>query len=403
MIPVKTAHRWLTVANALTETQFILPVLMLFYGYKGVNMGDFFLIQGICCIAIFILEVPTGYISDIFSRKNTILLGAIAWIIGYLFLIFGYGFTTILTGELCFALAISLMSGTIEAYLYDLLKKRHKEGSFHKKYAKMKTLSNLTIMVGALSGAFLYQFIGPTAPLWATVIGLMITATILILLPDVPESKRIVAENKSKWQDICDISKYALKHQELKWLMLFPAFYGTMTLILMWGLQSVMITKNVPVFMFSVVMSANAFMRVIWSGFSSKALEKLNLSGILVLQSIVITIAAIGASIAEYTNNIGVYVCLFLMILGSSSVVLSNITSSVLINHRIKSDERATILSVGSMVNRIFWSIGMIGLKPLFDTLSLSKTFLITSLMLFPIIFCARHLYKMKLKTMGER
>lgn len=400
MISVKTAHRWLTVANALTETQFILPVLMLFYGYKGVSMGDFFLIQGICCIAIFLLEVPTGYIGDIFSRKHTILLGAVAWIIGYMFLIFGYGFSQILTGEIIFAIAISLMSGTIEAYLYDLLKKRQKVGSFHKKYAKMKTLSNLSIMMGASTGAFLYQFIAPTAPLWATVIGLIITCTILSLLPDVPESKRNVAENKSKWQDICDISKYALKHKELKWLMLFPALYGTMTLILMWGLQSVMIVKDIPVFMFSVVMTANAFMRVIWSGFSGKALEKLNLSGILVLQSIVITIAAIGASMAEYTNTLGVYICLFLMLLGSSSVVLSNISSTVLINHRIKSDERATILSVSSMINRIFWSIGMIVLKPLFDTLGVGKSFLIIALLLLPIWFCAHHLYKMKLKTM---
>lgn len=400
MISLKKAPKWLAISYALIETTFVLPVLMLFYGYKGVNMGDFFLIQGIAALAIFVLEVPTGYLGDIFSRKNTLLLGFISWIAGHLIWIFGSGFWLILVGELIFAVSISFISGTLEAYFYDLLKKRHKEAKFHKKYAKMKFLNNIFITVATLTGAFIYQYFGPLVPVWLSVICYTAGTIIIALLPDVPESKRIVAENKSKWQDILDISTYAMKHKEIKWLMVFPAVYGSLTLVLLWGLQSVMIIKNIPVTLFGIIMGINYIARTIWSGLSGKILERIHLSGIIKLLSVIIVIAAVGACISQYVPTAMTYVCLILMILGSSSVVLSNIATTVLINHRIQSDERATILSVSSMVNRIFWGFSMISLKPLFDHIGVSQTFMVAALLLIPILACASHLYKMHLQTL---
>lgn len=400
MIPVKSAPRLLSIANSLVNALFFLPVVMLFYNYKGLSMGDFFLIQGIFSLAVFVLEIPTGYIGDLFSRKHTLIIGNFIWIAGYLIWIFGKGFWAVLSGELIFAVTLSLISGTVEAYLYDLLKKRHKEEKFHQKYAKMEMLGNLMLTISTLTGAFIYQFLGPSIPLWGSIICLIVSTIILILLPDVPESKRIVAKDKSKWQDILDISKYALRHSELKWLMLFPAVYGMLTLVLMWGLQSVMLFRELPIFMFSVVMGANAFLRTFWSGVSGKILEKINLSGIIKLQCLIIVIATIGSCIAAYVPQQIVYLCLLLMMMASSSAVLSKISTSVLINHRIKSDERATVLSVGSMVNRIFWALAMIALKPLFDSIGVEATFMVSALLLIPILICARHLYKLKLRTM---
>ena len=402
MISLKSAPRWLSIAYALHGALFMLPTLMLFYAFKGVSMGDFFLIQGISNLSIFVMEIPTGYIGDLFSRKKSLIIGTLFWVIGYLFWIFGSGFAIILTGELIFSLAIAFISGTLEAYLYDLLKKNHKEANFHKKYAKMRMLNDLALTIATLSGAFIYQFFGPTIPLWGGIVCLISSIVILFLLPDVPESKRIVAKDKSKWQDILDISKYAIKHPEIKWLMLFPALYGTFTFVMMWGLQSVMVLRALPVFIFGFVTTANSFLRTFWSGISGKILERFHLSGILIFSCIIITIAAIGASLSAYVPIWMVYVCLALMALASSSVMLSRISASVLINHRIKSDERATVLSVASMVNRAFSGLGLICLKPLFDGIGVGPTFMVSSFLLIPILICARHLYKMRLKTMKE-
>ena len=402
MISVKSAPRWISIAAVFLNAMFMIPVLMLFYGGKGVTVGDFFLIQGISWIFVFLIEIPTGYIGDLFSRKNTIIAGLCFWILGYLTLIFGYNFWIILTGELEFAVAISLISGTVDAYLYDILKKSNKEKNYHKRVSKMKTIENIGLMVATFTGAFLYEKISPNAPVWLSVFCVCVSIGIYALLPDVPESKRIVAKDKSKWQDILDISKYAIKNKEIKWLMIFPSVYGMLTLILMWGLQSVMINRSIPVFMFSFIVGLNALTRLIYSSLSGKILEKCNISGVVQILSGIILVATIAACSSIYIPFVGVYPCLFLMILGSGSVVLAQITTTILVNHRIKSDERATVLSVKSMFQRALQGVGMIALKPLFDNIGVGQTFMVSALLLIPILICAQHLCKMKLKTMKE-
>ena len=79
MISLKSAPRWLSVAYALHGALFVLPTVMLFYAFKGISMGDFFLIQGISNLSIFVMEIPTGYIGDLFSRKKSLILGMIFW------------------------------------------------------------------------------------------------------------------------------------------------------------------------------------------------------------------------------------------------------------------------------------------------------------------------------------
>ncbi len=402
MISSAQAPRFLYIVSLFQYMFFTIPVLMLYYAHKGVNMGDFFLLQGISWLAVFALEVPSGYISDVFSRKKTMIFGLLSWIAGYLYWIFNSGFYAMLFGELLFAVAISLCSGTTEAYLYDLLKRRKKEHLFHKKNAKMVTFQNIGMTIGTLSGAFFYQFWGPESVCWMSILTFTIAVIIMCFLPDVPESRRKIAADKSKWQDIMDISKFAVKNHELKWLIIFPAIYGVLTLIIMWGLQSVMIATHVPVFLFGVFVSMNAFGRTAWSTISGLLLDKIGLNKIIVALCIIVTTAIAGACASTYVSSGWVYLCLIVMIGGSSSIQLLRIATSTLVNHRVQSDERATVLSVKSMVSRLGGGLGMIALKPLFDTVGVGETFLISAVLLIPIFWSAYHLFKIKLTLGGN-
>ena len=402
MISLRSAPRWLSISNAFVSAVFILPVWMLYYEHKGISMGDFFLIQGLSWIFVFLAEIPTGYIGDLFSRKRVLIIGTSFWILGYLILIYGSGFFPVLTAELIFGIALAFISGTMEAYLYDVLKKQNKEQNYHKKFSKMETIENIGLLIATLTGAFFYQYFSPDTPACLTILCAAIGFGVLFLLPDVPESKRIVAKEKSKVQDILDISKYAIKDSEIKWLMIFPGIYSILTALFMWGSQSVMISRDIPIFMFSFVAGLNCFSRIGWSAISGMLLEKFHLSGVIKILCGITVLAILGACVSLYVWPFAVYVCLLLMMLGSSSVVLSRIATSTLVNHRIKSDERATILSVKSMVERVFQGIGLICLKPLFDGIGVGPTFIASALLLIPMLICARHLYKMKLKTRKE-
>lgn len=52
------------------------------------------------------------------------------------------------------------------------------------------------------------------------------------------------------------------------------------------------------------------------------------------------------------------------------------------------------------MLGRAFQGIGLICLKPLFDGIGVGAGFMVSALLLIPILICAGHLYKMKLKIM---
>ena len=379
----------------LKNMLFILPVLMLYYGYKGVSIGDFFLIQGFSQIMVFVFEIPTGYIADVFSRKKTIISGLIIWCLGYLCWILGSGFSYMLAGELCFGFAISLLSGTTEAYIYDLLKKRNKQGSFHKKMGKYSMMQDIGLLLATVSGAIIYKIFGGDFTVWLCIITLVMAIIIMCFMPDVEEAKRVVSDGKSKFKDICEISVRTIKNIDIRWLMLFSSIYGTLTLVLMWGLQAVMMNRDVPVYLFGVVLAVNAFGRAVWGGTSGKLFDKLGLNKILKVLIWIVSVAVFAAVSAIYVPYIWVFVCLGLMIVASGSVVPARIVSTTIINHKTKSDERATVLSVKSMIEKMGTAFGMIALKPLFDNLGVGETFMITSVLILPIIFCVYKIKKM--------
>lgn len=52
----------------------VIPVIVLVYTERGISVGDFFLIQGIFRLAAFLFEIPSGYLSDRFSRRRVMII-----------------------------------------------------------------------------------------------------------------------------------------------------------------------------------------------------------------------------------------------------------------------------------------------------------------------------------------
>ena len=387
MISLNKSMSILYLAGMLKNMLFILPVLMLYYGYKGVSIGEFFLIQGLSSMVVFLTEIPTGYLADIVSRKKTIVIGFGVWVIGYLFWIFGYGFWCLLIGELIFGLSISFLSGTIEAYMYDLLKKRGKEKGFHTKFGKYNTLANLGLFIATITGSFMYEKIGGDNTVFVCLVCSLVACCLMCFMPEVDEFKRKVEKNKSKFDDIIEISINTLKKIEIRWLMIFSGVYGTLTLTMMWGLQAVMIERDVPVYLFGIILGINAFARIIWSFVSAKILDRCGAKKILFLLVTIIFIALSSAILSLRVSYALVYVCLCGMIVGSGSILLSRIMVATLINHQTKSSERATVLSVQSMGDRMCTGFGMMGLKPLFDNIGIFNTYVVVTMLLLPLVY----------------
>ncbi|OFW83384.1 MAG: hypothetical protein A2018_02705 [Alphaproteobacteria bacterium GWF2_58_20] len=374
------------IARAISTLMFVLPVVVLFYQYKGLTTGDFFLLQGIFAFAVFVLEVPTGYIGDLFSRKKVIVASLFFWCAGYFVWYLFRGFFFVFLGELLFGIAAALLSGTGEAYVFDVLKKQGKEDSFLKEWGKFNTWSLAGMVFATFTGSIIYDRMGPDFTALLTVFVAGLSVVLALFLPDVPEVQRVVAQGKSKWQDILDISKYAATHREIKWLMLYPATFGTGTLILMWGMQPLMKHAEVPVFLFGVVVGINQFFRMGFSHFAHGLFHRFKTKGFsLLLFGVLMAGLAAAVALPEVRFRPLVYILLVLVAFAAASQISLRIVTSSMINHRIRSDERATVLSVSSMFSKAFNGVAMITLKFMIDGWSLSATFAVSGLVILTL------------------
>ena len=126
---VKHALTLLKIGWFCRNFMLIVPVAVLVYTRKGISVGDFFLIQGIFRLAAFLFEIPSGYMSDVFSRKRVMILGNLFTLAGFMIIAMSYGFWALILGESLLGIAGALYSGTMEAYTYDLLKRNKTQKS----------------------------------------------------------------------------------------------------------------------------------------------------------------------------------------------------------------------------------------------------------------------------------
>ena len=52
-----------------------MPIIWLFYEANGLTIRDLFVIQSIYSVTIVLIEIPSGYIADVFGRKNSMVVG----------------------------------------------------------------------------------------------------------------------------------------------------------------------------------------------------------------------------------------------------------------------------------------------------------------------------------------
>lgn len=96
----------------------IMPVITPYYLSFGFSMQQIFLLQVVFGTCTLILEVPSGYLADLWGRKNTLILGALLYVAGYGAFLFAHSFAQFVVVQLILGAAMSLASGTDLALLY---------------------------------------------------------------------------------------------------------------------------------------------------------------------------------------------------------------------------------------------------------------------------------------------
>ncbi len=325
----------------------VMPVIVLFYQDNGLSMQEIFWLKSIYSIAIVVMEIPSGYLADVWGRKSTLLLGAILGATGFAMYSFSFGFWAFAAAEIVLGLGHSFVSGADSALLYDTLKAQEREKEYIKQEGWITSSGNFAEAIAGVTGGLLAT-LSLRMPFYVqfAVASIAIPAAFLLNEP------QIHTEKASKtFKSILKTIRQTFLHRELRSAILVSSFTGTASLTFAWFVQPYFKVAGLPLSLYGILWTLLNLSVGVSSMLSYKVESRLGQRNSLLL---IIFGLTIGYLLAAWKISLAGIAILFAFYLfrGIAHPILKDY-----INRYTQSEVRATILSLRNFVIRINFAV----------------------------------------------
>lgn len=345
-----------------------MPVVVLFYQDNGMGMQDIFTLKAIYSVAIVVMEIPSGWMADIWGRKKTLILGTILGSAGFLIYSFSYGFFAFVIAEIILGIGHSFVSGADSAMLYDSLKADNKTRNYTKQEGRITSVGNFAEAIAGVLGGFLAAISFRTPFYFQFAVAAMaIPAAFTLIEPKIYSIKPIYSIKKL----VQNIRKTLVTNQNLRISILLSAITGTATLTFAWLVQPFFKAINLPVEMFGIFWTALNLTVGISSIFAHRVEIFLGKRYTMYLIIFLLTAGYFLSGVAITFLGMA-FLFLFYLVRGIATPILKNY-----INQYTESDVRATMLSVRNFIIRITFAVIGPLLGWITDNISLNYAFLL--------------------------
>jgi len=329
-----------------------MPIVFLFYQENGLGTQELFILKAVYSLAIVLLEIPSGYIGDLWGRKNSMIIGSLLGTAGFGVYCFASGFYGFLIAEIVLGIGQSFISGSDSALLYDSLNASKKEGQYLKQEGRLISIGNYAEAIAAPIGVMLAVSSLRTPYFFQTLIAFAAVPAALSLWE--PDRKRLSSGKTSS--NMRAIIKYAfVTNRQLKWNIIISSIAGTATLSMAWLVQPLFVHLALPLALYGIFIPilnlTTGTVSIYAHAFEKKAGFKNTLACLTI--GIPAMYLAIGWFNALWAL---VFLLIFYTIRGVATPVLKNH-----INVVTPSEIRATVLSLRSLIIRL----AFVGLGPL--------------------------------------
>jgi len=319
------------------------------------------LFEAFTSVAIVVTDLPSGVLADSFSRKWTVFIANVFWLLMALLLGFSSGgVVIIILAGLLNGLEFSFKSGAETALLYDTIKELNREEEYLKISGRINAFSLLSTLVGLILGAYLFS-INPRLPYWilAVFIGLS-----LIFISSVQEPIKLKRKNSLKGHvgDMGNSVRFIFNNKLLLWLTLFFLIADVFAESY-WDVYSQAHLKSTGLdpatlgVIFAFLVLINAFFSYFIDDIEKRLGEKRSLYSIILVQGILFFLMAY--------FNLWIALVLLLVIL-TTSREYSFLLQEKYTNKQIPSANRASVLSAMSFLRNglfggaiIIWGFGI--------------------------------------------
>ncbi len=351
----------------------VMPIIVLFYNECGLDLADIFILKSVYSIAMVSLEIPTGYLADVWGRRNCLIAGCIFCFFGFTNYSLSDTFLAFFMSEILLGFGQSLVSGADSALLYDTMIHYRKEESYLKYEGRVT-------MVGNFSEAFAGIFSGLLAAYSLRLPFYVQSGIAFIGIPAAFALTEHAAKTKieNSFANIVKIIKYSLfTNKELCYNIMFSGVIGAATLTMAWFVQPLLIELDTPTTWFGIIWTILNLTVGISALYSDRLDQKLgsNKMYAFILFFIVGGYVAVSFNIS-YTGLL--FLFFFYIVRGFATPILKGY-----INQITFSEMRATVLSIRNFVIRLMFAAMAPLVGWLHDLYSLSVALQATAAIVF--------------------
>ena len=335
--------------RAMRSFMLVIPFIVLFFQDNGLSMFEVLILQAIFSITIVLFEIPSGYFADILGRKNSIIIGSVFAFVGFLVYSFSYGFEGFLIAELALGVSTSFISGADSALIYDSLLELGKQNEYKKFEGRYTSAGNFSESIASVIGGFL-ALVSLRIPFYYQT-GIMLLS-IPIALSLVEPTRHVMDLSAGKVKTLLRVVKFALhEHKEIKWLIIYSSVIGTATLTMVWFIQPFFLQVALPLSLFGIMWAAFNFSTGIFANLAHSVEKVLGRRKSLVSLVLFVVMAYWLLATWQTWWAIG-FIFIFYFVRGINTPILMDY-----VNRLIRSENRATILSVRAFTSRLLFAV----------------------------------------------
>lgn len=163
--------------------------LILFYSFdkvflqlNGLSITQVVLIEVIYIATILLIEVPSGALSDRWSRKYVLSLSGVFFALYIVMFAAGSSFLAFSVGAIFAGVGSAFLSGTDTSILFDSLKELKLDDAYERYLGRTRAISALSYIFAAAAGGFIGQRYGLEAAFWLSLPSMILAAIIALTI-----------------------------------------------------------------------------------------------------------------------------------------------------------------------------------------------------------------------------
>ena len=324
----------------------VMPIIVLFYEEHRLGLQDVFILKSVYSVAAVALEVPSGYLADVWGRKRCILAGCVLFFGGYLCYSLTSTFAAFLVAEILLGIGQTMINGADSALLYDTTVHHGRENLYLRYEGRITMIGNFAEAVAGIFGGLLAVY-SLRYPFYAQ------TLVAFVGIPAAMALREYAPANKvqSPWEEILRILKYSLvTNKKLCCNIMYSGIIGAATLTMAWFVQPVLMQLETPTEWYGIIWTVLNLTVGVAALYSDRVeqLFGMNKMNILILS----VIAGGYVALAYNLTYVGLGILLlFYIFRGFATPILKGY-----INQMTFSEMRATVLSIRNFVIRLMFA-----------------------------------------------